>query len=533
MGTPEDQSAPPWTLFFDGPLYKKYVEYMKNHDLSKMDRNGVISNKNSPLTDPPMLSNETNWIPPQENGSPSFGDHLYDNEKSMPWNSPPPYATIGAQSTTSDTNALTAEEQKRRSRQTIGVVFFGILLIGAAAAATALIIHYVFITDHERITEHKLNLISNNTRTDLIEENKDNISLDDLSNIGQNITTLSPKETGGDDTGNDVKLDVSDPETFSVPSSTTLSSAVGEKSPGLLPNATTVTEATEPPPKPVVFPDYTYEIGQVAKMRCKVNRMRMWDSITINGTKDIPELDKPFHFMLLSNNETCLNTNDSRITSEVTIKQTRSPSAKYDDIEVLIHFSEIECQDMGSYECWVDGPTIYKVTNALTVKRYPKSKPILEIPFAIIENRPISIKGRWSSGFPESYGELSWYIIPPGTDRENPWTEAKSTVNSKDCDNEAASIINLEPTLELNGTKIKIQPHFFPQYLEEAQKYKVESVIQEILVVPANYCDGKEKNTNLVHPYTCRLFITCTDKINIYECPKETTCFDEKIGSCE
>lgn len=111
-----------------------------------MDRNGVISNKNSPLTDPPMLSNETNWIPPQENGGPSFGDHLYDNEKSMPWNSPPPYATIGAQSTTSDTNALTAEEQKRRSRQTIGVVFFGILLIGAAAAATALIIHYVFIT---------------------------------------------------------------------------------------------------------------------------------------------------------------------------------------------------------------------------------------------------------------------------------------------------------------------------------------------------------------------------------------------------
>ncbi|XP_052704755.1 uncharacterized protein LOC128180660 [Crassostrea angulata] len=367
-----------------------------------------------------------------------------------------------------------------------------------------------------------------------VEDNKDNISLDDFSNIGPNITTMSPKETGGDDTGNDVKLDMSDPETFSVPSSTLLPSAVGEKGPGLLPNATTVTEATEPPPiEPVVFPDYTYEIGQVAKMRCKVNRMQMWDSITMNGTKDIPELDKPFHFMLLSNNETRLNTNDSRITSEVTIKQTRSPSAKYDDIEVLIHFSEIECQDMGSYECWVDGPTIYKVTNTLTVKRYPKSKPILEIPFAIIENRPISIKGRWSSGFPESYGELSWYIIPPGSDRENPWTEAKSTDNSKDCDNEAASIINLEPTLELNRTKIKIQPHFFPQYLEEAQKYKVESVIQEILVVPANYCDGKEKNMKLVHPYTCRLFITCTDKINIYECPKETTCFDEKIGSCE
>lgn len=140
----------------------------------------------------------------------------------------------------------------------------------------------------------------------------------------------------------------------------------------------------------MVYPDYTYEIGQVAKMRCKVNRMRMWDSITINGTKDIPELDKPFHFMLLSNNETCLNTNDSRITSEVTIKQTRSPSAKYDDIEVLIHFSEIECQDMGSYECWVDGPTIYKVTNALTVKR--KSNSYFQYISPILPSMLLSLK---------------------------------------------------------------------------------------------------------------------------------------------
>lgn len=140
----------------------------------------------------------------------------------------------------------------------------------------------------------------------------------------------------------------------------------------------------------MVFPDYTYEIGQVAKMRCKVNRMRMWDSITINGTKDIPELDKPFHFMLLSNNETCLNTNDSRITSEVSIKQIRSPSVKYDDIEVLIHFSEIECQDMGSYECWVDGPTIYKVTNALTVKR--KSNSYFQYISPILPSMLLSLK---------------------------------------------------------------------------------------------------------------------------------------------
>lgn len=48
-----------------------------------------------------------------------------------------------------------------------------------------------------------------------------------------------------------------------------------------------------------------------------------------------------------------------------------------------------------------------------------------------------------------------------------------------------------------------------------------------------NYCDGKEKNMNLVYFYICRFFIICIDKINIYECLKEIMCFDEKIGSCE
>lgn len=115
---------------------------------------------------------------------------------------------------------------------------------------------------------------------------------------------------------------------------------------------------------------------------------------------------------------------------------------------------------------------------------YPRSKPVLEIPFSIIENEPISIKGRWSSGFPQSYGELGWYIIPPGSDRENPWTEVKNTVNTKECENEAASLISLTPTMQFNQTKIKLQPYFLPEYLAESQRHKVEHVIQEILVVP-------------------------------------------------
>lgn len=70
----------------------------------------------------------------------------------------------------------------------------------------------------------------------------------------------------------------------------------------------------------MVFLDYMYEIGKVVKMCCKVNCMWMWDSIIINGIKDILELDKLFYFMLLSNNEICFNINDSCIILEVIIK---------------------------------------------------------------------------------------------------------------------------------------------------------------------------------------------------------------------
>lgn len=68
---------------------------------------------------------------------------------------------------------------------------------------------------------------------------------------------MSPKETGAED----VKLDVSDPETFSVPSSTTLPSVVEEKSPGLLPNTTTVTGATESPISKMAFGEFIISFG--------------------------------------------------------------------------------------------------------------------------------------------------------------------------------------------------------------------------------------------------------------------------------
>lgn len=51
---------------------------------------------------------------------------------------------------------------------------------------------------------------------------------------------MSPMVTGGVQNGSDVKIDVSDPETFSVPASTEM--------PGLVPNSTSVVGTTVIPP---------------------------------------------------------------------------------------------------------------------------------------------------------------------------------------------------------------------------------------------------------------------------------------------
>ena len=55
---------------------------------------------------------------------------------------------------------------------------------------------------------------------------------------------MSPMVTGGVQNGSDVKIDVSDPETFSVPASTEMPSG----GLGMVPNSTSVVGTTEIPP---------------------------------------------------------------------------------------------------------------------------------------------------------------------------------------------------------------------------------------------------------------------------------------------
>ena len=114
-----------------------------------MNNGTVVTNKNSPTQDPPVLNNETCWY---ENKAmerdPSYPDYNeppnYPTDQPMESAMPPPYAFPRLNSKPTD-KYLLERKRRRRNRQTCGLVFLGFVLLGLAATATALIIHFVFI----------------------------------------------------------------------------------------------------------------------------------------------------------------------------------------------------------------------------------------------------------------------------------------------------------------------------------------------------------------------------------------------------
>lgn len=127
---PDEKSRenPPWTMFFEGPLYQKYDEYMKNHDFSKILQNKrlQLSSETSKATEKPQSKNSDPWENPE-----------YDN-----------VVPIASQFKVPSLDSYEYQEDKRRRRRrTCCFVCSGMLVIALLSLATALIIHYVFIIE--------------------------------------------------------------------------------------------------------------------------------------------------------------------------------------------------------------------------------------------------------------------------------------------------------------------------------------------------------------------------------------------------
>ncbi|KAL4220262.1 hypothetical protein ACF0H5_020669 [Mactra antiquata] len=127
----EYPETPPWTMFFDGPLYQKYDEFMKNKDFSKILLNTKL-----------RLANSTNSGGDIVSSTFSTDDDRWDKDVDDPSGSTYQYVSP-------DYYKRAHNEEKRRTRRTRAFILLGILVMAALAFGSALVIHYFFVPSAE------------------------------------------------------------------------------------------------------------------------------------------------------------------------------------------------------------------------------------------------------------------------------------------------------------------------------------------------------------------------------------------------
>ncbi|XP_053404529.1 mucin-5AC-like [Mercenaria mercenaria] len=117
---------PPWTMFFDGPLYQKYDEFMKTKDFSKILLNTKLRLANDKSQE---VVNHVNSV---------VEDHWEKDHEADPTGNAYQYVS-------QDYFQRNKEDEKRRTRRTRAFIVIGFVIMAALAFGTALVIHYFFI----------------------------------------------------------------------------------------------------------------------------------------------------------------------------------------------------------------------------------------------------------------------------------------------------------------------------------------------------------------------------------------------------
>ncbi|KAK3095070.1 hypothetical protein FSP39_009905 [Pinctada imbricata] len=576
------EKAPSWTLFFEGTLYRRYLQYMKNHDLSKMLNNGnTITNKNGPIQDPPVLNNETCWYENHHNkgfegeaGLPDYNDPPMYPVKN---GSPPPYKL-----STSSNKYLTEPERRHRNRQTCGCVFLGIVLLGLAATAAALIIHFVFIEDRQHVSHggnvhipphngsdsnRTLDMINQSNNITIVEGDKIITGVKSVKDVEKVLKDLErdklkAKQSMGKDDKTSVKkdpqlvlldsdgnkTDVIDQDSKSELSTESPQLTTAKSDSDKPPATTETTKSTttktttpvdfwtttpgsttiKPPEVSIEFNDTSYGIGKSGELRCKINGVRMYDLVYLKGNKIPIGQDTIMKFEVLHDGESCLKGNDSRISVE--FKKEKHPNfPKYEDIELVIRISNVQCNDEDSFECGIEGPDARSTQSFLQVSRKPDTSIRITNPPQVIENENIFLTARWMSGYPEDNSMLEWQKSTPGKGDPVPLDVspvASSEPRMSDCKTEMTSVVTLLPTMEMNGTRFHIKA-----VTEDGEE--ISSETYDLLVVPGDLCEGKAADSRLSHPYTCQKYVKCSQgRVLVMPCPTKNTCFDANDGQC-
>ncbi|XP_069104445.1 uncharacterized protein [Argopecten irradians] len=494
MDNPVPDGRPLWTLFFDGTLFKRYQDYLRSHDLTKIlnSRASVISN-NSLSSEPPVLNDETNWLPPM--GS-------KDTNGATP---------VSRMTSTNSENFLTAVEKKRRTRRTTGCVVLGILCLGAIAAAVALIIHFVFVKSKEHV--------SNSAPIHIPGSDTHHQNLSGLVNDSRRhgLSTISPRI----------------PQLQNIP---TITEKDGK--PQFIPLKPL--QPAQNTPKlalSIEIKDMYTTIGASGIFTCNINGIKDWTSVFIRGKR---KTQPPgiFEFILTSSGQFSLKGNNSDMVVRHN-KQKNLENLSLDNVLVYIAYTNVKCENQDTLTCGVQagGETDSRTAKVIiTVDPDPEVK--MTIPIQVIEEEKLRISASWMAGYPAPHGNLSWAIIEPGeTETSDFFSSAQTTWTLKRQESKCKTIIDTQttfkPKLNWNGTDVIVKPEITPVAGGDIPDLKIESSRETLYVVPADHCDGFTNDTRIAHPYTCTKIVRCMpEKMLIYPCPEET-CFQENTKQCE
>ncbi|OWF39223.1 uncharacterized protein LOC110465345 [Mizuhopecten yessoensis] len=499
MDDPVPDGRPLWTLFFDGTLFKRYQDYLQSHDLTKIlnNRASAVSSNSLP-SEPPILNDETNWLPP-------LGSKAMENNGATP---------ISRMTSTNSDNFLRNVEKKRRNRRTIGCVVLGILCLGAIAAAVALIIHFVFVKSKEHV--------SNSAPIHIPGSDTHHQNLSGLVNESRRlgITTISPRHS------------VNIPKLENIPTITE-----GDGRPQFIP-LKPIESATDDPKlaQSIEMKDMYTTIGSSGIFSCSLRGISEWTSVFIRGKRK-SQPPGIFEYILTFSGEFSLKGNNSDMVVSHK-KQKNIKDVSLDDVLVYIAYTDVICGNQDTFTCGVQaGGETESRTAKVIITVDPAPEVNMEIPVQVIEGELLRISASWMAGYPDPHGNLSWSTYLPGEDTPTDFfTDAKTTWTLKRYEEKCETVIDtftkFEPKLESNGTDVIVKPEITPVAGGEVPDLKITSSRETLYVVPEIHCDGFTNDTRIAHPYTCTKFVRCMpDKMLIYPCP-EQTCFQENSKQC-
>ncbi|XP_033760488.1 uncharacterized protein LOC117342437 isoform X2 [Pecten maximus] len=454
MDDPVPDGRPLWTLFFDGTLFKRYQDYLRSHDLTKIlnNRASVISN-NSLSSEPPVLNDETNWLPP-------LGSKALETNGATP---------VSRMTSTNSENFLTAVEKKRRNRRTTGCVVLGILCLGAIAAAVALIIHFVFVKSKEHVSNSApIHIPGSDTH-------HQNLSalVNDSRRLG--LTTLSPPI----------------PKLENIPTIT----EKGSK-PQFIPLKPV--EAAKNTPKlarSIEIKDMYTTIGASGIFSCSVNGISGWTSVFLRGKRK-SQPPGIFEFILTSSGQFSLKGNNSDMVVRHN-KQRNLEDINLDNVLVYIAYTDVACDNQDTFTCGVQaGGETDSRTAKVIITVDPAPEVTMAIPVQVIEGEQLRISASWMAGYPDPHGNLSWSTISPGETTPSDFFSSAQTIWSlKRQENKCKTVVDthttFKPKLDWNGTDIIVKPEITPVAGGEVPDLKIKSSRETLYVVP-----GKKKKRN-------------------------------------